>query len=77
MVKKVILCILVPFLLLSFLPTPVHAEDDPWWNQAWSYRQQIPIPIDTSITLAWYQPIDTTIMFEHPCWALINTEKFA
>jgi len=69
MMKKVILGFLVPFLLISFLPTPVHAEDDAWWNQAWSYRQEIPIPIDTSITLAWYQPIDTTIVFEHPCWA--------
>jgi hypothetical protein len=69
MVKKVILGFLVPFLLISFLPPTVHAEDNAWWNQAWSYRQEIPIPIDTSSTLAWYQPVDTTVVFEHPCWA--------
>ncbi len=67
--KKIILGILVPFLILSVLLTPVHAQDDTWWNQAWSYRQQIPIPIDTSKTLAWYQPVDMSIVFEHPCWA--------
>jgi len=69
MVKKIILCLLIPFLLISFLPGPVDAGNDSWWNQAWSYRQEVHIPIDTGIALAWYQPIDTTVVFEHPCWA--------
>jgi hypothetical protein len=67
--KKIILSILVPLLVSSLLPIPVHAQEDPWWNQEWSCRQEIPIPIDTSNSLAWYQPIDTTILFEQPCWA--------
>ncbi|HVQ00230.1 MAG TPA: hypothetical protein VMT57_01820 [Candidatus Thermoplasmatota archaeon] len=70
MIKKVtMLCLLVLFLLSSFMPTPAHAGGAPWWNKAWSYRQNIFIPIDTSVSLATYQPIDTTVVFEHPCWA--------
>jgi hypothetical protein len=69
MVKKIVLCLLVPFLLIPSLPMSAAAGNDPWWNQAWSYRQEIRIPVDTSIPLTWYQPIDTTMVFEHPCWA--------
>jgi hypothetical protein len=67
--KASVLCFLVLFLLVSFLPHPADAGDDLWWNKAWSYRQEIPIPLDTSIAQAKYQPIDTTVAFEHPCWA--------
>ena len=40
-----------------------------WWNDDWSHRQEIYIPIDTNSDIAKYQPIDTRIEFDESCWA--------
>ena len=65
--------ILVSLLLIQFIvagmPASVHAENDLWWDDEWSYRQEIIIPFDTSTDIAKYQPIDIQIEFENPCWA--------
>ena len=56
------------------MPLPTPAEDVLWWDDDWSYRQEIPIPFDTSLSIAKYQPIDTFIEFENPCWAKNDQE---
>jgi len=38
-----------------------------------AFKQEIPIPIDTSLDKAKFQPIDTHIDFTHPCWAKNET----
>ena len=38
-----------------------------------AFKQEISIPIDTSIDDAKYQPIDTRIDFIHPCWVKNET----
>ncbi|MGC9308609.1 MAG: hypothetical protein ACP5FL_07520, partial [Thermoplasmatota archaeon] len=37
------------------------------------YRQELPMPIDTSQPGAAFQPIDLRISFDHACWALNET----
>ena len=39
------------------------------------YRQIIEIPIDTSLEIAKYQPIDLKINFNNPCWAKDETHN--
>ena len=34
-----------------------------------SYKQEISIPIDTSLDIAKFQPIDLRVEFSNPCWA--------
>ena len=67
--KSIVLCFLVPLILVPLLPYQVGAENERWWNESWAYRQELSIPIDTTVGLARFQPVDTTVMFEHPCWA--------
>ncbi len=35
-----------------------------------TYKQEINIPIDTSIDIAKFQPIDLRVEFSNPCWAI-------
>lgn len=61
--------ILLTLLLLTapgLLP-PTHAQD-PWWNQAWSYRQDLTLPLSLSTPGAPGQPIDLRLTPQHPCW---------
>lgn len=69
MAKSIVLLFLVPLILISIMPYQDGAENEPWWNRSWAYRQEIIVPIDTTVALARFQPVDTTIVFEHPCWA--------
>ncbi|MCD6107951.1 MAG: carboxypeptidase regulatory-like domain-containing protein [Thermoplasmata archaeon] len=39
------------------------------WNDDWSFRQEISIPIDTGLDESKFQPIDIKISFDNPCWA--------
>lgn len=45
-----------------------------WWDDGWSHRQEIDIPIDTNSDIAKYQPIDTRIEFDENCWAKNKTK---
>lgn len=40
----------------------------PFWNSAWSSRQEVTLPIPTNDSLSHYQPIDQRITFEKLCW---------
>ncbi|DAC73000.1 MAG TPA: hypothetical protein DSN98_02420 [Thermoplasmata archaeon] len=65
--------IIVSLLLLLIFPAislPGSSQDVdiPFWDAAWSYRQELQSPIPTNDSSAQYQPIDLRITFEKPCW---------
>ena len=64
---------LIGIFLLSLMQLPVFAGQDHWWDDAWSFRQEIILPSLTSEAFAHYQPVDTTIKFDSPCWAVNET----
>ena len=65
--KSIVVLLLVNLVLLTVMPA--YAYENVWWNDNWSYRQEVTIPIDTSIGVAKYQPIDIFMEFNNPCWA--------
>ncbi len=70
MPKRLIVYIILLNILLSiFVTNSSTAEEAPWWNENWSFRQEIIIPIDTSDEYAKYQPIDIHLSFNQTCWA--------
>jgi len=73
MVKKILICLVIVFLILPvFSASDVNIaeeEEAPWWNNNWSFREKIDIPIDTGEDNAKFQPIDINIKFVDQCWA--------
>ena len=66
--------VLLTLLLLAspgLLPS-AHAQD-PWWNPAWSYRQDLSLPLDLHSPGAPGQPIDLRLTLQHPCWTQDET----
>jgi len=61
--------ILSNILLSVLIPVSLSADEAPWWNDNWSFREKINIPIDTSDEYARYQPIDIHLDFNNTCWA--------
>ena len=55
--------------LLTIVPISISASEMTWWDTSWSFRQEIPIPFDTSKDNAKFQPLDLSVRFESPCWA--------
>lgn len=68
--KKLVGYVVISIIFLSVLvPTSFSASDEaPWWNENWSFRKEINIPIDTSSEQAKYQPVDILIKFNNSCW---------
>ncbi len=66
---KILICIILFTMLTSVLAPSTTATKTPWWNESFSYKQEIIIPIDTKLEHAKFQPIDIKIDFENPCWA--------
>lgn len=68
--KIVTFTIVLSFLLLSssLIFQNVKSQESPWWDDNWSFRQEIKIPIDTSNPHSIFQPLDLRIVFENPCW---------
>lgn len=62
--------LLVVLFLVTLIPISLSTGEAPWWNTQWPHRQKIPIPFDTSLENAKYQPIDQQITFDSPCWAI-------
>jgi len=72
---KILICIILFTLLASaLLPSTTTANNNSWWNESFSYKQEIIIPIDTSLEHAKFQPIDIKIDLENPCWAKNENE---
>ncbi|UCD14248.1 MAG: carboxypeptidase regulatory-like domain-containing protein [Thermoplasmatales archaeon] len=65
--KSIVVLLLVNLVLLVVMPA--NAYENVWWDNNWSYRQEVTIPIDTSTEVAKYQPIDVYVEFDNPCWA--------
>ncbi len=66
---------LLGIFLLSLLSPHVVAAQDGWWNDAWSFRQEILLDSITSKESAANQPVDTTIRFDSTCWAKNETDQ--
>jgi hypothetical protein len=63
---------LIMFLIECLSFTTVYSQasgEDNWWNDSWSFRQKLEMPLDTSSPLTHGQPIDTRISFTQSCWA--------
>jgi len=74
MVTKMIrVLLLLGVFLCLVLHLQVSAGQDDWWNDNWSFRQEILLESVTSKESAANQPVDTTIRFESPCWAKNET----
>lgn len=67
-IVSILLLLVIP---VVSLPGSSQENGEPSWHSTykeWSYRQEIPLPIQTNDPLAWYQPIDLRVRFEKPCW---------
>ena len=73
--RIILVLILTNFLLLSLTPASMGSTNNSWWNNNWSYRQEMNIPIDTSTKYSKFQPIDIKIKFDNPCWAKNEKEN--
>ncbi|MCK4364575.1 MAG: hypothetical protein KAW45_00835 [Thermoplasmatales archaeon] len=75
MLRKLIGYSVLAILLLSTLvPISPLAEETPWWDNNWSFKEEVLIPINTSDDLAKFQPIDFSFKFNNSCWALNEDE---
>ncbi|MCK4995367.1 MAG: hypothetical protein KAR55_00630, partial [Thermoplasmatales archaeon] len=75
MYKRSVGFVLLAIIVSSILtPATFSTDEIPWWNDDWSFQQEIFVPIDTSNEQAKYQPIDVTIEFINPCWAKDENE---
>lgn len=67
--KLAVAVLLLNLILLVVTPLTTIANSNSWWNDDWSFKEEVYIPIDTSTENAKYQPIDTYIEFNQLCWA--------
>ena len=75
MVAKMIrVSLLIGVFLFSVVHLPVSAGQDDWWDDSWSFRQELSLDSVTSKESAANQPVDTTIRFESSCWAENETD---
>ena len=73
--KFLVHMLLILLLLGSALIIPVSSDEDiTWWNENWTHRQEIGIPIRTDNQDAIFQPIDKQVEFQNPCWAKDESE---
>ena len=70
MIRSRKLTFLTFFLLVStiYFDTVLPQQEIPWWNDKWSYREEIIPPIDTTDSHAQFQPIDIRITPNNRCW---------
>jgi hypothetical protein len=66
--------VFIIFMESLLVPTSLSSDGPSWWNDDWSYRQEIPIPINTSSEEAKFQPIDIYLEFNDSCWAKNENE---
>ena len=62
---------LIIFSIISsiLIPININADENEFWNNSFSFKEEIIIPINTSNTQSKYQPIDIPIKFKNLCWA--------
>lgn len=67
--RSIGICLVIGILLFALIPVCISVTEDLWWNDEWSFRQQIFLPFSTNTDLASFQPVDITVTFDNPCWA--------
>ncbi len=72
--RVVALLIMALFITSSFVLITSPADEISFWNENWSFREEIIIPIDTKDDSAKYQPIDINVNFNKSCWAINEVE---
>jgi hypothetical protein len=63
------------FLFILTITLQVTSAQDNWWNDEWSFRQELmldSLPNEEDVT---YQPVDITVHFDSPCWAVNETQN--
>jgi len=71
--KKLSVLLLFVLLLCSGVHIPLSAGQEAWWNQEWSYRQELILDSIITKKAAANQPVDMMVRFESPCWASNDT----
>lgn len=68
---KMIVYLILIVLFSSVLVIDVSSEENnpSFWDDRWSYREEISIPIDTKSDVSKFQPIDISFEFKQKCWA--------
>ena len=66
--------VFIIFLESLLVPTSLSFDEFTWWNDNWSFREEIIIPINTSFEVAKFQPIDIYFEFNDSCWAKNENE---
>ena len=71
-----IVCITILLVISPVQTSSQSSEDDviAFWNDEWSYRQELILPIKTNDSHAAYQPIDIQITFDNRCWTENETK---
>ena len=74
--RKSLVGIITFIIILESLlvPTSLSSDGSSWWNDNWSFRQEIIVPINTSFQEAKFQPIDIYFEFNNSCWAKNENE---
>ncbi|MCK4347883.1 MAG: hypothetical protein KAW47_04625, partial [Thermoplasmatales archaeon] len=69
------LCLILFMFLLTFFSINALSYEDtiPTDIENLSFKQELTIPIDTSLESAKFQPIDIRVDFDNPCWAKNET----
>jgi hypothetical protein len=75
MIKRWFIFFLIfDLIFLSMISPSIFGKDQSWWDEDWSFKQEIIIPFDQTNYNTSYQPIDIYVDFNNPCWAK-NTEE--
>ncbi len=73
--KRLVVCFVIILMgSLWSVPNASSGDELPWWNNRWSFRQEILLPIDTGRESAAFQPIDIPVEFDNQCWAKTEEE---
>lgn len=68
---------MIAFLIIFeslLVPISLSSDESSWWDDNWSFRKEILIPINTSLKEAKFQPIDIIFKFDNSCWAKNENE---
>ena len=73
--KKFAIYLLISSIVLSSAQMVSSKDASEWWNANWSFRQEIYVPIDTTLDEAKFQAVDIPMEFDNSCWAKNETKQ--
>ncbi len=74
MAKTIRVSFLLGIFLFLVVPLQISTAEEGWWDDAWSFRQELILGLKTNEEFARYQPVDIQIRFDSPCWAVNQTK---